>query len=282
MSTQPYLTRDLLNRISKLPAPKQRLAMAEVGKQEFARCAEDIFYWIDGSQHLIPYVYTKDPKAMHECNLCSDGEAYNFDKRQVHLLSRHKLEAHTDSDMRKYFKELDTIRQVKAHPYFRPIIEAWLSEKMLAVEKSRDMMATWLVVIMYTWDTIFHKGRQNIFQSENSTKTRDLVDRAYTLWLNQPKWLRDVHKAQMSEGTNRAGRFVIPSLQSEIIGFPGGAQQIRQFHPSGIFSDEAAFNPNASETFSAVKPAISNGGRYTCISSANPGWMQRICRDINI
>lgn len=282
MAIEPYLTADMIKRLAKLPKAKQQLALIEIGKQEHARCAEDIFYWLDSSRHPIPYVYTKDPKAMHECNLCSDSEAYNFDKRQVHLLSRHKLEAHTDSDMRQYFKELDTIRQVKMLPYFKPIIEAWLREKMLAIEKSRDMMATWLVVIMYTWDSLYHRGRQNIFQSENSTKTRDLIDRAFTIWSNQPRWLRDVHKAQMSEGTNRSGKIIIPTLQSEIIGFPGGAQQIRSFHPSGIFSDEAAFNPNAGETFAAIKPAIGEGGRYTAISSANPSFFMRICRDVNI
>lgn len=279
---EPYLTVDMIRRLSKLPKAKQQLALVEIGKQEHARCAEDIFYWLDSSRHPIPYVYTKDPKAMHECSLCSDGEAYNFDKRSVHLLSRHKLEAHTDSDMRRYFRELDTIRQVKMLPYFRPIIETWLSEKLLVVEKSRDMMATWLVVIMYTWDSLYHKGRQNIFQSESATKTRDLVDRAYTLWLNQPVWLRNAHKAYSSEGTNRSGLIRIPSLQSEIIGFPAGADKIRQYHPSGVFSDEAAFNPNASESFAAIKPAISGGGRYTAISSANPGWFHRICRDVNI
>lgn len=276
---EPFLTHDMLIRLGKLPKLQRRIALAQIGKEEFARCAEDITYWLDSTRHPIPYVYTKDPKAMHSCNLCQDGEAWNFDKRQFHLLSRHKIQANTDQEIRRYWTELDTIRQFPLYDYMLPIINIWLKEKLVLIEKSRDMLATWLIVTLYTWDTIFHKGRQNIFQSENATKTRDLVDRAYILYNNQPEWLKAVHPLTVAEGGNRAGLIRIPSLQSEIIGFPAGADKIRQYHPSGIFSDEAAFNPNAGESFAAIKPAISGGGRYTCISSANPGWFQRVARD---
>jgi hypothetical protein len=216
---------------------------------------------------------------MHACQLCNDGEAYNFDKRKIHLLSRHKIDAANEQDIKKYFSELDTIRPFPMLPYIKPILEALLNEKLVALEKSRDMMGTWTVVAFLTWDTLFHKGRQNIFQSENATKTRELVDRAYTIWANQPEWLKNIQKASMAEGTNRAGIIKVPGLQSEIIGFPQGADKIRQYHPSGVFSDEAAFNPNASESFAAIKPAISGGGRYIAISSANPSWFWMVCKD---
>ena len=269
----------MLTRISKLPSPKRTAAMKLVGQEEWNRCAEDIFYWIDPSAHLIPYVYTKDPHPMHVCNLCTDGLTYHFNKRSYHLLNTHKIEAHTESSIKQYFRELDTIRTFTLLPYFQPIIEAWLKEPLMAIEKSRDMMATWLIVICYTWDAMFHKGRQHIFQSETAAKTRELISRSGVLFNNQPKWLKAVHPAMVSEGPNKAGLMVIPSLQSEIIGFPQGADKVRQYHPSGFFSDEAAFNPEAEATFAAVKPSIQNGGRYTAVSSANPGFFQRLCRD---
>ncbi len=263
-----------------MPKARRAGAMKVVAQEEWQRCADDILYWLDPDRHLMPYVYTKDPHPMHVCNHCSDGEAYGFDKRHIHLLNRHKIEASTEGELRVNFHELDTIRVFTMKPYFQPIIEAWLREPFLAVEKSRDMMATWLVVVMYTWDTCFHKGRQNIFQSEDATKSRDLVDRAFTAYNNQPKWLRDLHKATVAEGGNRSGILKVPSLQSELFGFPAGADKIRQFHPTGVFSDEAAFNPEAGETFAAIKPAVQNGGRYTAISSANAGWFFRVCRDV--
>ena len=276
---EPYLTQDMIKRLAKLKPAQRALAMKAIGKEEFDRCAADIFYWIDSSRHPIPYVYTKDPKPMHVCNLCNDGETYSFDKRDYHLLSRHKIESHTEATTKQYFAELDTIRKFPMKSYFVPIIEHWMKHPLMAVEKSRDMMGTWLMVAMYTWDTCFHRGRQNLFQSEDAGKTRELVRRAYGIWNNQPDWLKAVAPATFAEGSYRSGILAVTSLQSEILGLPKGTSKVRMHHPTGFFSDEAAFNPDAAESFAAIKPAISDGGKYSAISSANPGWFHRLCRD---
>lgn len=280
----PYLTHEMLTRIAKLPVAKRPAAMALVGREEWQRCASDIFYWLDSRRHLVPYVYTKDPKTVYTCNLCADGATHYFNKLRVHLMESHKTEVSDELELQRLFTALDTIRPLDLEPnfwYMKPIIDQWLVEPLMVVEKSRDMMATWLVVMCYTWDTLFHRGKQNIFQSENATKSRELVQRAHTLWRNQPKWLRDVHPAKYQEGASKAGYLVVSSLEdSEIIGFPQGADKIRQFHPSGMFSDEAAFNPDAGNCFAALKPAIQAGGRYTAISSANPSFFMAICRDL--
>ena len=70
------------------------------------------------------------------------------------------------------------------------------------------------------------------------------------------------------------------SLGSEIEGFPKGGDQVRQYHPSGMFTDETAFHEDAGETFAAIKPAIANGGRYTGVSSAYPGWFMLAAKDL--
>jgi len=264
-----------------MPPAKRKIAMNIVAREEWARCAEDIFYWIDPARHPINYVYTLDPHPMHVCQICQDGATYHFNQRHLHLLSRHKIEAPTDTEQKGYFKELDTIRPVTFMPYFKPIIETWLREPLMAVQKSRDMQMTWLAVMMFTWDALFHKGRQHIFQSETAMKTRELCDRVNVIWSNQPSWLKKVWnpQCQLSEGASRAGVFKVPYMQSEIIGFPQGADKVRQYHPTGFFSDEAAFNPEAGNCFAAIKPAIQNGGRYLAVSSANPGWFQYVCND---
>lgn len=269
----------MLDNLKRMPRSKRESAMKVVAREEWARCAEDIFYWIDGSLHPITYVYTLDPHPMHVCQLCTDGATYHFNQRQYHLLNRHSIQARTDAELKVYFKELDTIRALTMMPYFRPIIETWLAEPLVCIEKSRDMMATWLIVICYTWDALFHKGRQHIFQSENAGKTRELCMRVMTLYKNQPAWLKAVCPAFFAEGSSRAGYVRVPNMQSEIIGFPQGADQIRQYHPSGFFSDEAAFNKEAGDSFAALKPAVQNGGRVTMVSSVNPSFFQHLCRD---
>ena len=54
------------------------------------------------------------------------------------------------------------------------------------------MMATWMIVALHTWDCLFHKGRQHLFQSQTAPKTLELVQRAYFIAKRQPKFLRDV------------------------------------------------------------------------------------------
>ena len=276
---EPFLTSEMLGVISKMPPAQRKQAMGVVAQEEWQRCAEDIFYWIDPSRHPLTYVYTRDPHPMHVCKLCQDGATYHFNQRKVHLLSRHKIGASTDSELKAVFTELDTIRPLTMMPYFEPIIQMWLQEPLLCIEKSRDMMATWLIVICYTWDALFHKGRQHIFQSETAMKTHELCERVMVIAKNQPAWLQAIAPASFSEGSSRAGYVKIPKMQSEIIGFPQGADKVRQFHPTGFFSDEAAFNPEAGDCFAAIKPAIQNGGRYTAVSSANPSFFQHLCRD---
>lgn len=272
----------MLQRIARMPPAKRAAAMRVVAREEWQRCKEDIFYWIDPSRHPITYVYTRDAHPMFRCNHCQDGVAYVKAKCHVHLLNRHHIEANTEQILMQNFAELDTIRPFPMYPYVKPIIECWLREPLMCIEKSRDVLATWMIVTCYTWDALFHKGRQHLFQSEDASKTRELIERVNTLYTNQPAWLKaewGSPQPKVSEGTTRAGLFRVSKMQSEIIGLPKGADKVRQYHPSGVMSDEAAFNPEAGDTFAAIKPSIQNGGRYTAVSSANPSFFYHLCRD---
>jgi hypothetical protein len=71
----------------------------------------------------------------------------------------------------------------------------------------------------------------------------------------------------------------LEELNSEILGFAQGGDQIRQYHPTGLFADEAAFQTAAEDSFGAAKPALQNGGRYTAVSSANPSYFMLLCKD---
>lgn len=275
------LTAETLAYLATL-APKTRTKLyEEIGRQEWDKCASDVMYWLDPTRHVIPYVHTQDPKPLYGCKLCGDDLTYFFDRRIPHLVLRHKIVEDDIQNIEDYFLDLPTTRVFTLFPYIEPIVKAWLKEKIVFIEKSRDMMVTWLIVTLYTWDVLYHRNRENIFQSDDSTKTLDLVKRAYFIWDNQPSFLKNVHSAKFSAGQTRSGILQVQDLNSTILGFPQGAEQIRQFHPSGIFTDEAAFQVKAEEAFTSVKPAIQAGGRYSAVSSANPGWFYKCCRDLN-
>jgi hypothetical protein len=176
------LTGELLAHIARLPSKQRQPVLAAVAKLEWEKCAADIFYWLDATQHYKsakypqgqPYAFTNDPHPMHQCVLCSGEDAtltYHFNKRRGHLQMKHDLYIPTEKELSQYFTQLPGTRPFTLQPYMPPIIEAWMAEPLMVVEKSRDMMATWLVVTLYSWDTLFHSNRQNIFQSEDSSKT---------------------------------------------------------------------------------------------------------------
>lgn len=267
-------TREVLTRIAALPPAKREAALSILSVEEWDRCAASPLYWLFGPH--IPYVYTLDHHPHYRCNICQAELPHH--KRIPHLHSSHSISIEDPVLAATYFLELPTIRPFPHKPYFEPIINAWLTEQLLLIEKSRDMMATWLFVALYTWDTIFHQGRQNFFQSKSAKDTIELVRRAHFIYRHQPRFLRR-HKFVYAVGADSAGELRSETLSSEIIGLPQGSDKIRQYHPTGVFTDETAFHPDAAETFAAVKPAIQAGGRYTGVSSAAPSWFMQACLD---
>lgn len=260
--------------------------MGVIGQAEYEKCAIDPLYWLDSNKHVktkrwpdgLPYVFTKDPHKIYICSECNTEVVE--DRRVDHLEVMHKEEYPTAKRVREVFILLPAIRPFTVLSYMPAIIEAWQTAQYFAIEKSRDMMATWLFVALYTWDAMFNVGRQHILQSEDAFKTLELVQRAYLIHDETPSFLKDaIGPANFSKGTTKAGELYFTKVKSEILGLPQGADQIRQWHPTGVLSDEAAFQQEAGATFAAIKPAILMGGRYTAISSANRSWFELVCRD---
>lgn len=280
------ITPQLLDRVTRLPRVQRQKVMKVLGQREFARCAADPIYWIDASQHVataawpkgLPYVYTKDPHKIYTCVDCH--MEVNEERRVDHLELAHAAEYTNLHILQERFTLLPALRPFPMLEYMIPIIRTWQDAQYYAIEKSRDMTATWLMIALHTWDTMFHAGRQHIFQSEDAFKTLELVQRANVIYKNTPTFLREaIGRASYSKGTTKSGELYFLDQESEILGLPQGPDQIRQFHPSGIFADEAAFQSEAGSTFAAIKPAIMQGGRYSAISSANRSWFELVCRD---
>jgi len=261
--------------------------MEVVGRSEFERCAADPLYWIDSRRHVrteefpegLPYVYTKDPHKIYTCNLC--GMEVNDERRVDHMELAHGIEHPSLHLLRESLSLLPAIRPFPMFEYMEPIISTWVTAQYYAVEKSRDMSATWLMIALHTWDAMFHNGRQEILQSEDAFKTLELVLRAQCIYDNTPTFLKKaIGPGHFSKGTTKSGELYFTTQDSEILGLPQGADQIRQFHPSAVFADEAAFQTDAGPTFAAIKPAIMMGGKYTAISSANRSWFEKVARDL--
>lgn len=160
--------------------------------------------------------------------------------------------------------------------YFAPILAAFESEPVTFVEKSRDMMLSWACVGYLTLEAMKVPGREVIFQSQKEDKAAELVEYAKVLWDQQSKELKAAFPLNKPLSAQ-------PYLElnfahdSRIIGIPGGADQIRSYHPWGFLLDEAAFQPEAGESFDN---AVSVAQKIIVNSSAGPGWMADFVRDI--
>jgi hypothetical protein len=157
-------------------------------------------------------------------------------------------------------------------PYFRPLVEAFQNEPVMFVEKSRDMMLSWLFVGLFTHKAMTTPGIEVLFQSQKEDKAFELVDYARTLYEQQDEKLRELHP--LAKGRQSGGEIEFAN-GSRIIGIPGGGDQVRSYHPWGLLQDEAAFMPEAGKAYDHAVPVCQ---KIVVVSSAGPGWFSEQCQ----
>ncbi len=165
------------------------------------------------------------------------------------------------------------------HGYLRDLFELLEveGERVHWFEKSRDMMVSWALVAFFTLQAMKVPSRGVLFQTQKQDKVVQLVDYAKCLYKHQPKWLRDAYPLKKPL-TQQADTELHFANGSYIAGIPGGADQIRSFHPWGFLNDESSFQPEAGESFNEALAVVK--GKIVFNSSAGPGWYADARRDI--
>lgn len=152
--------------------------------------------------------------------------------------------------------------------YIIDTINAIHNNKLILIEKSRQMMMTWVTILYFLWDILFHEGRKYIFQCKNEDDAFQFIDRLSGV-CERIKFKYPFLLKRYSENKNSmesltvdiiAGRIRIPELKCEIKSIPQGANVIRSFDGTGIFLDEMAFQEYGEEAYRAAKPVIDGGG----------------------
>jgi hypothetical protein len=164
-------------------------------------------------------------------------------------------------------------RSFPEKPYFRPIIESYQREPVTFVAKSRDLMLSWLSVGYLTHACMITPGIEVLFQSQTEDKAAELVDYGKCLYDRSDAEIQKEYPlvAPTSEQSWLELEF---ANDSRIIGIPHGASKIRSYHPWALFIDEAAFVPDAGESYDE---AISACQKIIVVSSANTGWFESVC-----
>jgi hypothetical protein len=166
----------------------------------------------------------------------------------------------------------------KCRNYIQHLCITWLREKRLLVPKSRRVMVSWTMVALHCWLARFFPGSTIAFVSRkqglnDSEGAAELVRRIKFIEEHLPVEIEPVPFQY------NFARLKYPSIGSEIIGVAQGADQLRQYTLTAIFADEMAYWELAHDTYSASIPTLEGGGRFTGVSSANPGFFKQAVFD---
>ena len=153
-------------------------------------------------------------------------------------------------------------------PYFQPLLAMIQQQPVLFIEKSRDMMISWLCVGFFAHAAMTNEHREVLFQSQKEDKAAELVDYAKTLYDEQDEALK--RRFPLTKPVREQSALKLEFANgSRIIGISEGADQIRSYHPWGLLMDEAAFQPEAGEAYDAAVPVCQ---KIVVVSSGGPGW----------
>ena len=144
---------------------------------------------------------------------------------------------------------------------------------LLFIEKSRDVFATNLTCGYLLWRARAFEHQLLMVQSKKEDDAAQLV------FVKEPhigriSFMEDHLPAHLRMTTwPRSGAFgrMYFDNGSQIWGVPEGGNVIRSNHPSVIFADEAAFQPEFDSAYTAALPAVKGGGQLIAISSAAQG-----------
>ena len=162
--------------------------------------------------------------------------------------------------------------------YIQHVCNRWMAHKRYIVPKSRRVLVSWTMVALHCWLARFYPGSSVAFVSRkqglnDSEGAAELVRRVKFIEEHLPLEIEPIPFKY------NFARMAYPTIGSEIIGVAQGADQLRQYTLTAIFADEMAFWELAHDTYSASLPTLEGGGRFTGVSSANPGFFKQAVFD---
>ena len=172
------------------------------------------------------------------------------------------------------------IKRVERKQYLKELAVLMQNEKMLIVEKSRQMMVSWIACSLCVWQAMYYPGQRIMIQSKKESDADGLVDRCKFIYDNLPKDVKEMYPTKQPFAYLKM--IFMSNPISVISGCPQGSDVLRQWTCSLIISDEMAFQEMAEDAFTASKPTLVGGGRIIGISTPNGrGFFWRLAYDID-
>lgn len=182
--------------------------------------------------------------------------------------------------------EVDQQNPIKLYPshllYLKLLVELYKKTKKLAVPKSRRLTVSWTFIGLAVHDCIFFKGRSHALVSKKEEDSKELVQRAFFIYSHIPGDMISpdlLPKLKRGEMQSSPPVMEFPDIHSKIMGFPSGANQMRQRGFSSLFFDEVAFWEEAEGAFASAEPTVKGGGRIVMVSTRYPGFFKKVVYD---
>lgn len=165
----------------------------------------------------------------------------------------------------------DPFKLMPVKLYARVYVRVWQENRLLFVEKSRQIMITWLTNALFMWDFLFSIGRRIYYQSKKQDDANAILERSRILYENLQKIgfpdLPHIDKNGDRIGTD--SELKISKQKCLIQAIPSGGDIVRSHTWSGGFGDEFAFQLELQKAFDAAQPSIKGGGRVNYVSTPN-------------
>lgn len=172
--------------------------------------------------------------------------------------------------------EGDKRAPLKPWPEHRHFLRRWVAllddpaERILVVDKPRQMMFSTSTLQYVHWDCLFHYGRRWLLSKRTEDEAAEmLMDKVRFPYSLAPRWLRDARPVLDKPRV----RVIYPATSSYILAVAENVatSEARGGTASGVIVDEAAFQGETEAIFDAVAPMASKLVIMTTANLGNPG-----------
>jgi hypothetical protein len=162
-----------------------------------------------------------------------------------------------------------------AAPWYwqRAVLDHWTSNEKSLVLKARQLGITWLAAGLGLWTVLFKPGARVLVISINEEEASKVVNRLWDMYQSLPDHLK------MGTTVVKPARETRPNLHielkhpdgriSSVIGLPSTKKAGHGETAALVILDEYARHEYARESWKAVLPTMSHGGRILAISTGN-------------
>lgn len=162
---------------------------------------------------------------------------------------------------------LGTIK-FKLYPFQRKLIKDILTNKKVAISKSRQMGISTTMAGFSLWLTNFYPSKSIAIVATDLLTASETYDRALFMYDECPTWLKEKHKTKNTKTLKLANNSRIRCYAHN------KKKGVRSLSASFIIMDECAFIEKVDSLYRTVQPTLRTGGQLVALSSPDvaDGW----------